>query len=115
MATTNGYIQDWVNGRLEYRHRVVWVEHNGPIPDGMQIDHINHDRSDNRIENLRLVTPQQNHFNRSGVKGFNWDKRKGKWRAYIYRDGKMKNLGYTDCMLEARAKYLRAKSEVHAI
>lgn len=50
-----GYIKVTVNGVQLYAHRIVREMHNGAIPDGMEIDHINHDRSDNRIENLRLV------------------------------------------------------------
>ena len=44
----------------KYVHRVVWEEHHGKIPDGMQIDHINNNPIDNRIENLQLVTKKQN-------------------------------------------------------
>jgi hypothetical protein len=111
----SGYVKRKVNGKLVYEHRMVWETHNGKIPKGMQIDHINHDRGDNRLENLRLVTCQQNHFNRSGVKGFSWHKKTGKWRSYIKINGVLKSIGYTDCMLEARAKYLRAKSIYHII
>ena len=112
---SDGYIMRMVDGKPVHEHRIVWEKHNGPIPKGMQIDHINRVRDDNRIENLRLVTPQQNHFNRSGVKGFNWDKKRNKWRSYIYLNGKMINLGRSNCMLDARAKYLRAKKELHII
>ena len=112
---TNGYIQVMVDGKPVYEHRLIWESANGPIPKGMQIDHINRIRDDNRLENLRLVTPQQNHFNRSGVKGFRWEKQRKKWSAYIYLNGKMKNLGRFACMLDARAAYLRAKQEYHAI
>ena len=41
-------------------HRLVWEAFNGPIPEGMQINHLNEDITDNRLENLSLVTPSEN-------------------------------------------------------
>jgi hypothetical protein len=41
-------------------HRVLWEAFNGPIPEGMQVDHINGKKDDNRLENLRLVTNAEN-------------------------------------------------------
>lgn len=60
----NGYIVVSVDDKLHYAHRIIWEMKNGKIENGMQIDHINHDRSDNRIENLRVVDNQVNHTNR---------------------------------------------------
>ena len=59
-----GYLQTSVcnqNGiKIFYVHRFVYECINGPIPDGMEIHHINNDKQDNSIKNLELVTPQQN-------------------------------------------------------
>ena len=44
----------------QYEHRVIWEMHNGPIPEDMQVDHINGIRDDNRIENLQLLTLIEN-------------------------------------------------------
>ncbi len=41
-------------------HRIIWRIHKGEIPKGLEIDHINQNKYDNRIENLRLVTHQEN-------------------------------------------------------
>nr|DAF78407.1 MAG TPA: homing endonuclease [Caudoviricetes sp.] len=86
----NGYIYVNVDGKITAAHRIVWEMHNGTIPDGMYIDHINHIRDDNRIENLRLVTKIDNAWNmtkkknnKSGVTGVSWDRRSKKWRAQI--------------------------------
>src|SRR5699024_11445694 len=73
----------------------IWEMHHGKIPEGMEIDHINGIRDDNRIDNLRLVTSRTNDTNRakskantSGVVGVCWDKRKGLWLVRIYEIGR---------------------------
>ena len=62
--TDEGYIRIRIN-HVEYRaHRIIWTMFNGEIPEGLLIDHINGIKSDNRLENLRLATRQQNNANR---------------------------------------------------
>lgn len=57
---TSGYHQLMVNQRHHYTHRCIWIWHNGSIPDGLQVDHIDADKRNNRIDNLQLLTPSEN-------------------------------------------------------
>jgi len=77
-----------------------------------QIDHINGMRNDNRLENLRIVSNQQNSFNQKS-KGF--VKYKNKFRARIKINYKHIHLGLFDTEEEAREAYLKAKELYHII
>ena len=61
----DGYRHFEHKGRSYKEHRVIWQLFNGSIPEGMYIDHINRVKDDNRIENLRLVTHQENCMNKA--------------------------------------------------
>lgn len=85
-----GYFRVYLKGKRVFVHKIVWILHHGEIPNLFQIDHINGKRGDNRIENLRLVTVQDNHKNKrrpttntSGVIGVNWKKERSRWRVSI--------------------------------
>jgi len=58
--TKNGYLRVKINNKHILIHRLIWEAFIGPIPEGMQINHINEDKTDNRLENLELVTPEEN-------------------------------------------------------
>jgi len=102
----DGYIDVGLYGRLIREHRLVWIWHFGEAPEFL--DHINGIRNDNRIENLRAATRQQNQQNlkkrkdnNSGAVGVNWHKKAKKWQASICIDKKSKYLGLFDCFDDA--------------
>ena len=88
-------------------HRFVWELVNGPIPDDMDIDHINRNRLDNRLENLRLATRSQNlanspdrYENQTGYRGVA-RRRNGKYRGYVWKDCKQHWTATVDTAEEA--------------
>lgn len=103
-------------------HRLAWMLSNGPIPDGMQVDHINGDRKDNRLENLRLVSHTGNQQNQtrphvsnvgSGIMGAHLEKRTWKYVARIKDNGKSIHLGTFKTAEAAHAAYVAAKRRLH--
>jgi hypothetical protein len=62
-----------------------------------------------------MVTSQQNNFNRSEAKGYYWNKKNKKWKAYIFLNGKLHHLGYFVNEDDARQAYLDAKEKMHII
>ncbi len=79
-----------------------------------QIDHIDRNPSNNHISNLRVVTNQQNCFNRT-CKGYYWYAQRNKWRSIIVVNGKSKHLGLHNTEEEARKCYLENKKIYHNI
>ena len=95
-----GYKQGGVLSKTYLAHRVIWAIVNCEWPSG-QIDHINGNKIDNRIVNLRIVNNSENQKNQtiasnntSGFMGVSWKKATKKWYVFIGVDGKMKSLGY---------------------
>ena len=96
-------------------HRYVYELANGSIPEGLSIDHIDGNKSNNFLSNLRVVTHQQNQWNHTKAKGYYWARLANKWRAQIRVNGKNKKLGYYDTEAEAHQAYLSAKAIYHQI
>tara|TARA_B110000858_G_C17410175_1_gene296390 strand:+ start:114 stop:497 length:384 start_codon:yes stop_codon:yes gene_type:complete len=101
-------------------HRTVWQQFNGKKPKGFQIDHINGNKLDNRIENLRLATYAENQWNartrvdnRSGVKGVCWHKATQKWRAQIKQNKVLHYLGVYNTLEEAKKIVHKKRIELH--
>jgi hypothetical protein len=92
-------------------HRLAWYYHTGQWPIG-QIDHINGNRTDNRIVNLRDVSCRDNHCNHEIHRKGRLPgccRHRGKWYSYIKIDGKHKALGYYATEEEAHHAYILAK------
>lgn len=104
-----GYLHGDILNQRYKAHRVAWALHFGEWPTG-HIDHINGDPADNRIDNLRIVTPTENMRNQklnsantSGVVGVSWASHRSKWNAYIKVDRRKIHLGLFNSVAEAAA------------
>ncbi len=106
----NGYIVFRVNGKLLYAHRVAFFLVHGFAP--KMVDHINRNRSDNRIANLREADPTLNAQNSAGF-GFTKPKNTKKWAASITCNRKRIHLGYFDSANQAHEAYILAKQKYH--
>lgn len=103
----NGYRLLHLLGRAWRVHRLIYLYHYGKMPEG-EIDHINHKRLDNRIENLRVVTTQENARNRvmresatTIYPGVYFDSRRNCWYARATVWGKFRSYGTFDTAEEA--------------
>jgi len=101
------YARIVVDGKDHKLHRIIFLYHKGYLPD--IIDHINGDRYDNRIENLREANTYQNRQNsriystsKSGVKNVYWSKGIDKWCVCFSINGKRKTFGYYVDLEEAK-------------
>lgn len=113
--TDKGYLRTYVDGRLYMNHILVWVMNYGFHPES-QIDHINHNKKDNRLENIRLVSNRENCCNRrnhtSGYPGVDFHKKSNLWRCRI-RVGKQRySLGYFKSASSAGVAHQRAAKYV---
>lgn len=114
-----GYRRIRLDGVDHYCHRLAWLYVHGVMPDGI-LDHIDRDKANNRIVNLRIVSPEENQQNRlaqknnkSGFRGVSWHRGKCKWVAYIQHKGDRFCLGYFETPSAAYAMYCNAASHMH--
>lgn len=117
-TTKHGYRKVMINGKQLYEHRVIFFMHNGYMP--KEIDHIDGNKLNNKIENLREVTHSQNAMNvkklvtnTSGVKGVCWDKARQKWKVRISVNNKCINIGRYDDLELAELVAIEARDKYH--
>ena len=98
-------------------HRVIYKFYNHEwvmtYSHDNQIDHFDNDKSNNNIENLRVVNHSENNQNRITTKGYCWNKTANKYHAQITINNKQHYLGLYDTPEEARDAYLIAKNKYH--
>lgn len=110
-----GYRRGTLKGKIYQEHKLIWLYYHGEWPT-LQVDHLNGIRDDNRIENLRIVTDQENQFNRKSVKGssskykgVSWCQTVKKWLVnYTLNRGKSEAYGYFEDEVETAKAYDQA-------
>ena len=115
---STGYGQLQVNGRSTLAHRYAWECENGPIPDGMLIDHICHNQACVDVEHLRLATWQQNSRNRAGATALSSTGVRGvhpygdRYRAGVTSNGVFRWYGIFDSIEEASETVRRERARL---
>lgn len=108
-----GYVAVSIYNKLYLAHRLAWLYIYGKWPE--QVDHIDGDKTNNRISNLRLATTSQNvhsqrirRNNTSGYKGVTFNRSANKWVAQIKINRKQKYLGLFTSPIDAHSAYSHA-------
>jgi len=114
----NGYTLISINKTYIHAHRAIFLMHHGFLPE--IVDHIDGNRSNNQLNNLRAATKAQNAWNSklhkhntSGVRGVSWNKQTKKWRAAINVNGKALHLGRFNDIKEAENAVKLARETYH--
>jgi hypothetical protein len=119
-VSSKGYTRIKINGMEFKAHRLAWLHFHGVMPTH-DIDHINGNRADNRIANLRDVSRSMNLQNQtrprtdntSGYRGVSLHKSGKRWKAQIMVNGRKQYIGYFNTPEAAHAAYLAAKLRFH--
>lgn len=118
---SNGYLIIRLDRKPHRAHRLAWFLVHGEWPQG-EIDHIDGDRLNNRLNNLRVVDRAGNSQNRwkaqrnnksSGLAGVTWNKQHKKWQSNLMANKVRHHVGYFSDPNEAHAAYMAAKARLH--
>ena len=116
-TTSRGYGQMFVAGKMVSAHRIAYQLAHGLIPDGLQVDHICHNRRCCNPKHLRLATNAQNQESQqtrpsmSGVRGV-YAAPSGRWRTHVRRAGKHHTAGTFDTLDEAERAVVALRREL---
>jgi hypothetical protein len=115
---SKGYLVTKFNYKNYYNHRLIYLYHHNKLPN--YIDHINGNKADNRIENLRETSLTENQFNRttnnnssSGIKNISWFSPSNKWRVVCQINKKFKHFGLYDNLYDASHVARRIRNKYH--
>jgi hypothetical protein len=122
-ANRHGYLMVRLSKNIKPRgfgvHQLVAIAFLNHKPCGLKlvIDHVNDNPSDNRVENLQIVTQRYNSHKTQGkyssqYKGVSWSKKYKKWQSLILMNGKRKHLGYFTDEYEAHLAYQNALKQI---
>lgn len=113
-----GYQMVGIGGKIHRLHRIIFLYHHGYLPN--KIDHIDGNRANNKIENLRPATNEENSRNtkiskrnKSGVKGVCWANHVNKWMVQVRRGNSNKYLGLYDDLELAELVAIEARNKFH--
>lgn len=114
-ASNMRYVGRYSNKQMISLHRLITGAKKGQI-----VDHKNGDTLDNRRQNLRICTHQQNMANRkvqknniSGYKGVGWEEKKNRYKVRVYKDGREFHVGYYLNVIEAAKAFDKATKKLH--
>jgi hypothetical protein len=115
---STGYHKTYVYGKFYKTHRVIFLYHHGYLPEF--VDHIDGDKINNKIDNLRPTTKSQNAMNqkvradnKSGTKGVRWHKRDKKWLVQLTVNSKTHSFGYFEEKELAELVAIEATNKLH--
>lgn len=111
-----GYYRVGFKGKTYQCHRLVWELHFGPIPKGYVIDHIDRNKANNHVGNLRLQTPRDNQLNKQSSLKYSGVGTSGdKFKQEIRVNGVKTYLGSFNTPEEAHNQYINEKEKLNLV